>query len=141
MTAIPLTRPIPTGPARPPHGIQRGSVEDMPIYPGDPLTPGVGATQNAKRLDRAQAQVHPENSGAADFLCRCAGAARRRWTAAWCRKAGAGACRSPIASGPSKAPVHLAVKSDWSLKPVYDVIAMMKGSELSRPVGGARQSS
>eukprot|EP01035_Chromulina_nebulosa_P050475 gene50475-68627_t len=25
--------------------------------------------------------------------------------------------------------VHLAVKSDWSLKPVYDVIAMLKGSE------------
>jgi N-acetylated-alpha-linked acidic dipeptidase len=31
--------------------------------------------------------------------------------------------------GPSKAQVHLAVKSDWSMKPVYDVIAMLKGSE------------
>ena len=31
-------------------GVQRGSVMDMPVYPGDPLTPGVGATPDAKRL-------------------------------------------------------------------------------------------
>src|ERR1019366_3248023 len=42
----------PDGPARPPQGIQRGSVMDMMVYPGDPLTPGVGATENAKRLTR-----------------------------------------------------------------------------------------
>ena len=35
---------------RPPHGLQRGSVADMQLYPGDPLTPGVGATKDAKRL-------------------------------------------------------------------------------------------
>src|SRR5579884_2001683 len=40
----------PKGPARPPHGFQRGSVADMTLYPGDPLTPGVGATGNAQRL-------------------------------------------------------------------------------------------
>src|SRR5207248_4064249 len=42
----------PKGAARPPHGFQRGSVADMTLYPGDPLTPGVGATKDAKRLDR-----------------------------------------------------------------------------------------
>ena len=47
--------PYPEGPARPPHGIQRGSVMDMMIYPGDPLTPGVGATADAKRLTREDA--------------------------------------------------------------------------------------
>src|SRR5204862_7525079 len=31
-------------------GAQRGSVTDLPLYPGDPLTPGVGATKDAKRL-------------------------------------------------------------------------------------------
>src|SRR5262245_29737757 len=45
----------PAGPARPPHGFQRGSVADMTLYPGDPLTPGVGATKDAKRLDRKDA--------------------------------------------------------------------------------------
>ena len=29
---------------RPKDGVQRGSVMDMPMYPGDPLTPDVGAT-------------------------------------------------------------------------------------------------
>ena len=32
-------------------GAQRGSVADMPLFPGDPLTPGVGPTTGAKRLD------------------------------------------------------------------------------------------
>ena len=41
---------FPDGPMRPGDGVQRGSVMDMPTYPGDPLTPGVGATQDAKRL-------------------------------------------------------------------------------------------
>src|SRR5258705_12200809 len=40
---------FPPGPFRPPDGVQRGSVADMPFYPGDPLTPGVGATKDAKR--------------------------------------------------------------------------------------------
>src|SRR6185437_13796038 len=45
----------PKGPARPPHGFQLGSVADMPLYPGDPLTPGKGATKDAKRIDRKDA--------------------------------------------------------------------------------------
>lgn len=44
----------PKGPYRPKDGAQRGSVMDMPIYPGDPLTPGVGATASAKRLNRSE---------------------------------------------------------------------------------------
>src|SRR5207247_232014 len=47
----------PQGPWRPRDGVQRGSVMDMPVYPGDPLTPGVGATKDAKRLPIDQAQT------------------------------------------------------------------------------------
>src|SRR6516165_6281065 len=43
---------FPAGPYRNRDGVQRGSVMDMPVYPGDPLTPGVGATKEAKRLDQ-----------------------------------------------------------------------------------------
>src|SRR5471030_3309666 len=46
---------FPKGPMRPPQGVQRGSVADMPTYPGDPLTPGIGATKDAKRLALADA--------------------------------------------------------------------------------------
>src|SRR5204863_601288 len=46
---------FPKGPMRPPQGVQRGSVADMPTFPGDPLTPGVGATKGAKRLAISEA--------------------------------------------------------------------------------------
>ena len=52
---MPRAIPIRKGGARPPQGVQRGSVVDMTMYPGDPLTPGVGATPGAKRLTRAEA--------------------------------------------------------------------------------------
>src|SRR5215213_8792315 len=41
------------------HSVQRGSVADMPLYAGDPLTPDVGATRDARRLDRSQAPTLP----------------------------------------------------------------------------------
>ena len=46
---------FPKGPFRNPNGVQRGSVMDMPIHPGDPLTPNIGATKDAKRLRREEA--------------------------------------------------------------------------------------
>ena len=48
---------FPTGGWRPRDGVQRGSVADMPLYPGDPLTPGVGGTKDAKRLDLKDAKT------------------------------------------------------------------------------------
>src|SRR6185436_8248719 len=47
----------PEGPYRPEQGVQRGSVMDMPIHPGDPLTPGWGATKTARRLNRSEAKT------------------------------------------------------------------------------------
>ncbi|HYO74875.1 MAG TPA: PA domain-containing protein, partial [Thermoanaerobaculia bacterium] len=47
----------PKGGFRSEHAVQRGSVADMPLYPGDPLTPGTGATANAQRLAREDAQT------------------------------------------------------------------------------------
>ena len=57
-------------------GVQRGSVADMPLYPGDPLTPGVGATKDAKRLDARRTRDADEDPGAADLVRRRAAAAR-----------------------------------------------------------------
>jgi N-acetylated-alpha-linked acidic dipeptidase len=117
----------PDGPARPPHGFQRGSVADMTIYPGDPLTPGVGATPHATRLDRAKAQTIlkipalPISYADAQILLS---AMRGRVVPESWRG------RLPITYrvGPSGASVHLVVRSDWKQKPIYDVIAMLKGS-------------
>jgi N-acetylated-alpha-linked acidic dipeptidase len=120
--------PYPAGGGRPANAVQRGSVEDMGTYPGDPLTPGVGATPGAKRLTREQATpllkipaLPISYADATQILS---------------------ALQGPVVTGHERGAlplayhwgttdavkVHLAVKSDWSLKPIYDVIAMLHGS-------------
>ena len=59
----------PEGGWRPSEGVQRGSVMDTD-YPGDPLTPGVGADPGAKRLAIKDAQDHHQNPCAAHFVRR-----------------------------------------------------------------------
>lgn len=117
----------PKGPMRPPQGIQRGSVMDMMLYPGDPLTPGVGATKNAKRLTRETAPtvlkipaLPISYADAKVLLSAMTGpVAPSNWR---------GALPITYRVGPGSQPVHLEVKSNWGLKPVYDVIATIKGS-------------
>ncbi len=120
--------PYPKGGTRPPDGVQRGSVQKMTIYPGDPLTPGIGATKDAKRLTRETAptilKIPALPISYADvqpLLAAMSGPVAP--------KAFRGQLPITYHLGPSTAPVHLLVKSDWGLKPIYDVIAVMKGSE------------
>jgi len=118
---------FPAGPMRPAQGVQRGSVADMPTYPGDPLTPGVGATKDAKRLTVAQARtitkipVLPISYGDAQPLLAALGGPIA--PAAW---RGGLPITYRLGSGPAK--VHLRVKSDWNLKTLYDVIAKLPGT-------------
>jgi N-acetylated-alpha-linked acidic dipeptidase len=120
--------PYPKGGTRPPDGVQRGSVQEMMIYPGDPLTPGVGATKDAKRLTRETAPTIlkipalPISYADAQPLLEAL-------TGPVAPKNFRGQLPITYHLGPSTAKAHLLVKSDWSLKPVYDVIAVMKGSE------------
>ena len=118
----------PNGPARPEGGLQRGSVQDMTLYPGDPLTPGIGATKNAKRLKREDAPTLlkiptlPISWGEAQHLLATLDGpvAPRAWM---------GNVPLTYHVGGTGAPIHLAVKSDWSLKSLYNVVAMLKGSD------------
>jgi len=118
----------PKGGWRPADGVQRGSVADMPIYSGDPLTPGVGATKGAKRLPIAQAKtilkipVLPISyADAQPLLAALDGpVAPESWR---------GALPITYHIGPGAAKVHLFISSDWSQKPIYDVIAKIPGSE------------
>ena len=117
----------PKGGNRPEYGVQRGSVADITQYSGDPLTPGVGATKDAKRLAIGDAKtllkipVIPISYGDAKaFLAALEGPVA---PAGW-----RGALPFTYHIGPGPAKAHLAVASDWSLKTIYDVIAVMKGS-------------
>ncbi|HXJ67904.1 MAG TPA: PA domain-containing protein, partial [Verrucomicrobiae bacterium] len=118
----------PKGGWRSADAVQRGSVADMPLYPGDPLTPGVGATAGAKRLDRAQAKtltkipVLPISAADALPLLQALGGpvAPEEWR---------GALATPYHLGPGPAKVHLQLQFDWKQVPAYDVIARLRGSE------------
>ena len=123
-----LEKTYPDGPMRPAQGIQRGSVADMPLYPGDPLTPGIGATPDAKRISRADAPtilkipVLPISYGDAQhFLAAMEGPVAP--------DSFRGALPITYHVGPGPAVAHLAVKSSWDIKPIYDVIATMRGAE------------
>ncbi len=107
-------------------GVQRGSVMDMPLYPGDVLTPGYGATKNAKRLDRKDAPtitkipVLPISyQDALPLLEALRGpVVPDSWK---------GALPITYHVGPGPAKVHLKLEFDWQLKPAHNVIAKMKG--------------
>jgi N-acetylated-alpha-linked acidic dipeptidase len=119
---------FPGGPARPAAGVQRGSVLDAPLYPGDPLTPGVGATPDAKRLQRqdaaslAKIPVLPISYDDAQPLLAALGGpvAPQNWR---------GGLPITYRIGPSRENVHLKLAFNWDLKPVRDVVATLRGSE------------
>ena len=119
---------FPQGPMRNPDGVQRGSVMDFAaVSPGDPLTPGVGATPDAKRLPLSEAKsitkipVLPISYGDAQpLLAALKGPmAPDEWR---------GSLPISYHVGPGPAKVHLKVAFNWDLKPVNDVIAKIPGS-------------
>jgi len=121
---------FPNGPERPADGAQRGSVMDMVLYPGDPLTPGVGATPGAKRLPISEAKtltkipVLPMSYGDAQpLLAALKGPVA---PASW-----RGALPITYHVGPGPAKVHMRLKFNWDTKRLYDVIVRIPGSEYS----------
>ncbi|HEU4414503.1 MAG TPA: transferrin receptor-like dimerization domain-containing protein [Candidatus Angelobacter sp.] len=119
---------FPQGPMRNENGVQRGSVMDMPTYPGDPTTPGVGSKGDVKRLaikditTLTKIPTLPISYGDAKPLLM--------------------ALKGPVAPesfrgalpityhvGPGPAKVHLKVEFNWDIKPVYDVVFKIQGSE------------
>lgn len=119
----------PKGAHRNENGVQRGSVMDMPLYPGDPLTKGIGAVKNAKRIDRKNAEtltkipVLPISySDALPLLRNLDGAVVPD---AW-----RGALPVTYHFGGTTPTVRMKLEFNWDIKKIYNVIARIKGAEL-----------
>ncbi len=118
----------PKGAFRPERGIQRGSIQDLPVRPGDPLTPGYGSVEGAPRLARTAAETIlkipavPISWGDAQVFLRALGGpvAPNAWR-------GALPITYHVGGGP-EAKTHLVVFSNWNQATLYDVIATMKGA-------------
>jgi len=119
----------PEGAFRPKAAVQRGSVMDMPVYPGDPLTPGVGAAKDAKRLNMSETvtimkiPVLPISWEDALPLLQSLGG--QVVPPSW-----RGGLPVTYHVGPGKDKVHLKLEFNWDTKQLYDVIAKLPGSEL-----------
>ena len=117
------------GPMRPPEGVQRGSVMDMPLYAGDPLSPGWASEKGSKRLAISEAKtimkipVLPLSyADAQPILEQLTGpVVPREWR---------GALPITYHAGPGATRVHMKTDYDWSTRPLYDVIATIPGAEL-----------
>jgi N-acetylated-alpha-linked acidic dipeptidase len=118
---------FPNGPWRPMSGIQRGSINYIQSYPGDPLTPGVAATPDAKRIAPADAASLPRiptmpinAQDASVILANLGGAAV---PSAW-----QGGLPFTYHFGPGAAEVHMRLVMDYQQRPIYDVIAKLHGT-------------
>jgi N-acetylated-alpha-linked acidic dipeptidase len=119
----------PEGPYRRAEGVQRGAVMDLPMRPGDPLTPFKGATETAERLPLEKAEtilkipVLPISYADALPILEALGGpvAPERWR---------GALPLTYHVGPGPAVVHLKLEFNWDIKPAYNVIARLEGAEL-----------
>jgi N-acetylated-alpha-linked acidic dipeptidase len=117
----------PNGPMRPADGVQRGSVMDMPVYPGDPQTPGVGAKPGVHLIPLKDVQtitkvpVMPISYADATPLLQALGGqvVPENWR---------GALPFTYHTGPSKVMAHLALSFNWDRKPLYDVVATIPGA-------------
>ncbi len=119
---------FPRGPMRPPQGVQRGSVEDLSSYPGDPLTPAIASLPGATRLAVKSAPttitripVLPISYGDAQPLLTALGGPLA--PAGW-----RGGLPITYRLGPGAARVHLALQFDWATKRLYDVVAKLPGT-------------
>ncbi len=118
----------PAGPFRSEDGVERGSVLDMPIHPGDPLTPFTAATEDAGRLSRSEAPTLPRipvlpisHEDALPLLSALKGpVAPPHWR---------GALPITYHLGPGPATVRLRLEFNWDLVPAYNVIAKLEGRE------------
>lgn len=119
----------PEGAFRPKAGVQRGSVMDMPVYPGDPLTPGAGATKDAKRLNMSEA-VTIMKIPVLPISCEDALPLLQSLEGQVVPPSWRGGLPVTYHVGPGKDKVHLKLQFNWDTKQLYDVIAILPGSEL-----------
>jgi N-acetylated-alpha-linked acidic dipeptidase len=118
----------PDGPYRPEDAIQRGSVQFLSESPGDPTTPGWPSKPGGKRLRGDQAAgipripVTPVSYGQGGKILRAlAGpAVPDGWQ---------GALPFTYHLGPGPARARMKVEMDYAVRPIWNVVAMVRGRE------------
>ena len=132
----------PKGPYRPETAVQRGSIQFLPIYPGDPTTPGIASTPdlpdsrripvNKLQSNQADIPTNPLSYGDAAPILKALGGAEspRDWQGAlpFTYHLGAGASTFGT-NGTAKVIVHMHLEQDIALRTIWDVIGTIDGTD------------
>ena len=118
----------PRGPWRSADAIQRGTVKYIFQHAGDPLTPGWASTREAHRIPITEAKDLPQIP-VAPLAYRDAEPLLKALAGPNVPRGWQGGLPFAYHIGPGLAKVHLRVRSEHKNRPIYNVIAQLKGSE------------
>jgi N-acetylated-alpha-linked acidic dipeptidase len=126
----------PKGPFRPESAVQRGSVQFLPIYPGDPQTPGFASTldlPDSKRIPINKLQANQPSIPSNPISYKDAAPILHALAGPGCPRDWQGALPFTYHLGTSdpatRVTVHLRVKQDFALRTIWDVIGTIDGTD------------
>ena len=132
----------PHGPMRPPTAVQRGSIQYLQTYPGDPLTPGWAATATARRLKPVEATNLPPIP-CLPLSYHDAEKVLRNLSGPNVPDGWQGGLPFAYHVGPGPAEIRMAVQSEFMVRPIWNVIATIPGAtqpDLQVVVGNHRDA-
>jgi N-acetylated-alpha-linked acidic dipeptidase len=122
----------PRGPMRPPSAVQRGSVQFLSTYPGDPQTPGIASTPelpdsqrvtDTARLNQPSIPANPLSYQDAEPILHALDgpASPREWQG--------GLPFTYHLGGTGAVKVHMNLVQDYQLRTIWDVIGTIPGED------------
>lgn len=121
--------PYPEGAWRPESGVQRGSVQYLFKYPGDPETPGVASTPDLPDSARVNPEGNQPHIVSIPISYHDAEPILQALKGASVPQGWQGALPFRYHMGPGGVRVHLVSKQDYQRRTIWDVIGKVKGTE------------
>ena len=119
----------PNGPWRPATGVQRGSVQFLSLYPGDPETPGVASTLNLPDSARKSPNGNQPSIPSVPISYHDAEPILQALKGPSVPQGWQGALPFRYHIGGNGVKVHLVSVQDYQRRIIWDVIGKVKGSE------------
>jgi N-acetylated-alpha-linked acidic dipeptidase len=119
----------PNGPWRPETGVQRGSVQYLFKYPGDPETPGVASTPDLPDSARVSPEGNQPHIISIPIGYHDASPILQALKGAGVPQGWQGALGYRYHEGPGGVTVHLVSQQDYQRRTIWDVIGTIKGSQ------------
>jgi N-acetylated-alpha-linked acidic dipeptidase len=121
--------PWPIGPWRPDTGVQRGSVQFLFKYPGDPETPGVASTPDLPDSARISPEGNQPHIISIPISYHDASPILKALEGPGVPQGWQGALPFRYHLGPGGVKVHLVSDQDYQRRIIWDVIGKVKGTE------------